>query len=141
MFFVRRSWMRPDTSWETSWAPFIRTELACETAWRFWDERRVNSSACRPLEAIARVNLIIEALASFRCQVHARLHGVPRRLGAPASDVGPGARRLLADLGGLVRHGAGRFGGLVVLLVLLGLIAGLRVELRICHRVFLKRRS
>src|SRR3954467_10623987 len=36
--------MRPNTSCETSWAPFIRTVLACETAWRVWDERRVSSS-------------------------------------------------------------------------------------------------
>ena len=36
--------------------PRARTVLACETAWRFWDERRASSSACDPEKPSAFVN-------------------------------------------------------------------------------------
>ena len=75
MFFCSRSWTKPNTSCETSWAPFIRTELACDTAWRFWDERRASSSACGPLKPSTCVNWSVDALEGLRGRVQALTAG------------------------------------------------------------------
>src|SRR5215212_3481722 len=93
MFLVIRSWTKPSTSWETSWKPRARTELAWDTACRFWDERRASSSACGPLKPRAWVNWSLMrwklSVAVFRpdCRLSRAVSVLRRNTSAPARAV------------------------------------------------------
>ena len=86
--------------------------LACDTAWRFSDERRASSSACGPEEAQHLRNLVGDALERLVGRGQARLQGLAGGLSTAARDLSPGAGGLLAYVGRFIGHGASRAGGL-----------------------------